>query len=176
MSNTHIMVDIETLGTSPRSVIFSVGAIKIKDAKIAGEFLGNPSIESSLDSGFKIEAKTLKWWMTQSDEARLQFNQSTGSLRETLRDFTYWAGPSKSLYLWGNGADFDNTHLAEAYKACKMDVPWNFWNSRCFRTLKGLFPDSKIPLKVGTKHHALNDALAQAHHLIQIFKDNELSY
>jgi|TARA_R110000824_G_scaffold205274_3_gene390051 DNA polymerase III epsilon subunit-like protein len=176
MSNTHIMLDIETLGTSPRSVIFAIGAIKIKDGEIKGEFLGYPSIESSLDIGLSIEAETLKWWMTQNDDARKQFNQNTGKLKEVLSDFSHWCGSARDLYLWGNGADFDNTHIAEAYKACGMSVPWNFWNSRCFRTLKGLFPDSKIPLKVGTKHHALNDALAQAHHLMQIFKDNELSY
>lgn len=176
MSNTHIMLDIETLGTSPKSVIFSIGAIKIKEGKITGEFLGLPSIESCLDLGLKIEAGTLKWWMKQSDQARLQFSQSTGSIGEILSDFSYWVGASNNLYMWGNGSDFDNSHLAEAYKACKMEVPWNFWNSRCFRTLKGLFPDVEPSLKVGTKHNALNDALVQAHHLIKIFKDNELSY
>jgi hypothetical protein len=129
-----------------------------------------------LDLGLKIEAGTLKWWMKQSDQARLQFSQSTGSIGEILSDFSYWVGASSNLYMWGNGSDFDNSHLAEAYKACKMEVPWNFWNSRCFRTLKGLFPDVEPSLKVGTKHNALNDALVQAHHLIKIFKDNELSY
>ncbi len=170
------MLDIETLGTSPKSVIFAVGAVKIKDNKIAGSFLGYPSIESCLDLGLTIEADTLKWWMTQSDDARKQFSEKTGKLKEILSDFNYWCGTSNDLYLWGNGADFDNVHLAEAYKACKMNQPWKFWNSRCFRTIKGLYPDTISPLKVGTKHNALNDALAQAHHLIQIFKDNGLPY
>ena len=61
--NTHIMVDIETLGTSPKSVIFSIAAIKIKSNKIAGEFIAHPSIESGLELGFKVQADTLKWWM-----------------------------------------------------------------------------------------------------------------
>ena len=50
MSNTHIMVDIETLGTSPKSVIFSIAAIKIKSNKIAGEFIAHPSVESGTGS------------------------------------------------------------------------------------------------------------------------------
>ena len=175
MNNTHIMVDIETLGTSPRSVIFSIAAIKIKRNKIAGEFVAQPSIESNLELGFKIEPGTLKWWMEQPEDARQQMCHSTGKLSETLSDFAYWCGPNNNLYLWGNGADFDNTHLAEAYKACGMEAPWKFWNSRCFRTLKGMFPGTEAPMQVGTKHHALNDALCQAHHLIKIFQENELS-
>tara|TARA_R100001440_G_C2512772_1_gene118056 strand:+ start:387 stop:914 length:528 start_codon:yes stop_codon:yes gene_type:complete len=175
MSNTHIMVDIETLGTSPKSVIFSIAAIKIKSNKIAGEFIAHPSIESGLKLGFKVQADTLKWWMFQDEEAREQITNSTSDLPTALNDLRHWMGPNNNLYLWGNGADFDNVHLAEAYKACKMQVPWRFWNSRCFRTLKETFPLSETPLQVGTKHHALNDALSQAHHLIQIFKDNALS-
>lgn len=176
MSDTHIMVDIETLGTSPRSVIFAIAAIKIKNNKIAGEFIAQPSIESSLELGLTIDSGSLKWWMTQHEDARMQMCKSTGTLSESLSDFDYWMGPNNNLYLWGNGADFDNAHLAEAYKVCGMNQPWKFWNSRCFRTLKGLFPKTEAPMQVGTKHHALNDALCQAHHLIKIFEENALPF
>lgn len=176
MSNTHIMLDIETLGTSPRSVIFAIGAVKIKSNKIAGQFYAQPSIESGLDLGFNIQPDTLKWWMNQSEEARKQIQESSSNLETALNEFSHWAGAPNNLFMWGNGSDFDNAHLAEAYKACKLKLPWNFWNSRCFRTIKGLFPDTESPMVVGTKHHALNDALCQSHHLIQIFKDNGLSY
>ena len=100
MHNTHIMVDIETLGTSPRSVIFSIAAIKIKSNKIAGEFVAQPSIESNLELGFKIEPGTLKWWMEQPEDARQQMCHSTGTLRESLSDFSYWMGPTNNLFLW----------------------------------------------------------------------------
>ncbi len=171
---THIMVDLETLGTRPGSAIFSIGAIKFKDNKIIGEFLGNPSLESNIDNGLTLDPHTIRWWMAQDDKARSQFENATGELKGVLKDFSTWAGPAKNLAMWGCGSDFDNALLAEAYKRCEMQVPWNFWNGRCYRTIKEMFPDIE-PTFVGVKHNALDDAMAQAHHLIKIFKEHGFS-
>ncbi len=163
---THIMVDLETLGTRPGSAIFSIGAIKFKDNKIIGEFLGNPSLESNIDNGLTLDPHTIRWWMAQDDKARSQFENATGELKGVLKDFSTWAGPAKNLAMWGCGSDFDNALLAEAYKRCEMQVR--------YRTIKEMFPDIE-PTFVGVKHNALDDAMAQAHHLIKIFKEHGFS-
>lgn len=72
-----------------------------------------------------------------------------------------------SRLLWGNGSDFDNVILASAYRSCNLEVPWKFWNNRCYRTVKALRPDIKIH-RSGTYHNALDDAVSQAEHLMRM--------
>jgi hypothetical protein len=52
-----------------------------------------------------------------------------------------------------------------------MEVPWKFWNSRCFRTYKNL-PGAKSVRApdAGIKHNAMADALTQAQTLCAIQK------
>ncbi len=69
--------------------------------------------------------------------------------------------------MWGNGSDFDNTLLEEAYRATGIKPPWRFTGNRCYRTVKNLFPDVWVD-PVGTAHNALDDATYQANHLIAI--------
>jgi inhibitor of KinA sporulation pathway (predicted exonuclease) len=49
---------------------------------------------------------------------------------------------------------------------------WKFYNNRCYRTLKNL-PAAKgttIDRGTGTHHNALDDAVSQAKHAVQILK------
>ncbi len=50
-----------------------------------------------------------------------------------------------------------------------MEEPWNFWNNRCYRTLKNLHPKIEL-VRTGVHHHALADAKTQALHLLEILK------
>ena len=70
-------------------------------------------------------------------------------------------------HIWGNGAAFDNVVLASAFRATGMQVPWAFWNDRCYRTVKSLFSNVKLK-RSGTHHNALDDAVTQAKHLLEI--------
>jgi len=50
-----------------------------------------------------------------------------------------------------------------------MERPWYFWNDRCYRTMKSLYP--QIPMeRDGVHHNALDDAISQARHLMAILK------
>lgn len=46
---------------------------------------------------------------------------------------------------------------------------WEFWNNRCFRTLKGMAPHIKTE-RQGTYHNALDDAKTQALHAIKVLQ------
>jgi exodeoxyribonuclease VIII len=48
---------------------------------------------------------------------------------------------------------------------------WEFWKDKCYRTVKGMYPDVKME-RSGTHHNALDDAFYQTLHLIAI---NEVS-
>jgi hypothetical protein len=104
------------------------------------------------------------WWMKQGELARKEIYEAHDELVEVLIDFAKWLPDGSKV--WGNGSDFDNVILAAAYAKVGIDCPWQFWNNRCFRTLKSICP-IKHEFK-GTAHNALDDAHNQAEHLILI--------
>jgi exodeoxyribonuclease VIII len=53
--------------------------------------------------------------------------------------------------------------VAHAIKRAGQDVPWQFWNTRCFRTLKNMQAAKNVTVpRAGVHHNALHDALYQA--------------
>lgn len=161
----HIMIDMETLGTSASAVILSIGAVRfdLTSQAVADEgFYSSISIESNLDNSRRIQEDTLKWWFSQDKEAQQVFFEPKDALNDALMDFIEWVGPDDHT-MWSNGADFDLPMLAHAYSQLQIAPPWKFWNSRCMRTYKNLpgAKDVQVPF-VGVKHNALSDAFHQA--------------
>jgi inhibitor of KinA sporulation pathway (predicted exonuclease) len=76
--------------------------------------------------------------------------------------------------VWGNGADFDNPILAAAYRATGISQGWKPYNGRCYRTIKNLAPQVRL-VRTGTHHNALDDARAQAQHLLDIVEYTSLT-
>lgn len=170
-----VMVDLETLGTKADAVIMSIGAVRFnRNTNDIDDhaFYASISIESNLDVGRTIEEGTLIWWLGQDADARRVFTEAKTTLGEGLETFTDWieAGDS-NVRIWSCGADFDIPMLAHAYAQFKLDAPWKFWNTGCYRTMKNL-PIAKsaaVPLRVA-HHNAMADAHYQARHLQNIFK------
>ena len=175
------MLDLETLGKEPKSVIVSIGAVEFSETEVSeNKFYINIDPEDCQSYGLKINASTFLWWMGQSEAARLAITGSEKvKLKEALISFSSWLleGHNHSLkddvIVWGNGADFDNTILSSSYSETGLEQPWSFRNNRCYRTIKNLSPDIKIETS-GSRHNALDDAVSQAHHLIKIFSNNSL--
>jgi exodeoxyribonuclease VIII len=82
-----------------------------------------------------------------------------------------WMPPKDASRVWGNGANFDNALVAAAYRANKMDLPWDYWNDRCYRTIAAMFMKTRVD-RVGTGHHALDDAKTQALRLLKMQEDH----
>lgn len=161
----HIMIDTETLGTTASAVIMSIGAVKfdLTSDKIDDKgFYASIDIESNLDLGRRIQEDTLLWWLKQEVAAQHVFHEAKVPLAAALADLSDWIG-NDGYTVWSNGADFDLPMVAHAYSQVGMEVPWKFWNSRCFRTYKNLpgAKDIRLPA-AGVKHNALSDAVQQA--------------
>jgi exodeoxyribonuclease VIII len=164
----NVMVDLETLGNGNNSVIISIGAVKFDVLTGVSEdtfyVVVDPS--SCVATGLEMDASTVVWWMSQTEDARAVFNDQTRvTLEEALQRFSAWYPEGAAL--WGNGASFDNTILANAYRKVGVEQPWKFWDDRCYRTLKNMSP----PLfhqRMGTHHNALDDAIFQAEHAVKI--------
>lgn len=168
---SNVMIDIETLGTESNSVIFSLGAAKFNSKGANDTFYRVIDIETCTKYGLVINGSTVQWWMGQSEEARKVFKEKGDSLFNVLSDFSKFIDVSaegkNKIKVWGNGSDFDNVILANAYSAVNLPLPWKFWNNRCYRTMKNIF--SGVPFnRAGTHHNALDDAVSQAEHLVEI--------
>jgi hypothetical protein len=167
----HIMLDLETLGTTPGCAILSIGAVKFNHERLLGEFDEVIEPQSAQASGLRIDGDTVLWWMSKSDAARKAI---TGGNRKhifvVLEAFAKWVNfPADRTYLWGHGADFDNVILDAAYRATKIVRPWGKYNNRCFRTLKAMHPEIQMTYK-GVAHNALDDAKNQARHVCRIYR------
>lgn len=168
---TQVMVDLETLGNGNKAVIIAIGAVKFDpDLKTVDPdtFYSLVDPQSCVDVGLEMDVSTVMWWLRQSDEAREALRPedlNKPSIFAALTSLMDWYG--SDLPTWGNGATFDNVILRNAYKAIRTEAPWSFWNDRCYRTIKNQHPNVKMA-RTGTHHNALDDAMSQANHLIQL--------
>lgn len=180
LPGSHIMIDIETLGTAPGSIITSIGAcqfIFVQDAETGNRntlfnlfsFTKHIDIKDSLDQGGKISKSTLLWWLQQSEEARKDLvshqDEQAVTVKEALIAFNQWFNdlkqPADETFVWANGAGFDPVLMEYWYRHCQVPIPWAFHNLRCYRTLKALYPLDKPVEQYDTRHTALADAAYQ---------------
>jgi len=165
---TQIMLDLETLGARPGSVVVAIGAVKFDGEKITDEFYVRINAASCVQLGLQMDPETVMWWLQQADGPRLEITKPAANLSVALLQFSAWVGTDEAE-MWGNGAAFDNVLLVEAYRAAGQKPPWDFWNDRCYRTMKNLCPQV-IMQREGVHHHAQYDARDQALHLMAIFR------
>lgn len=161
----RVMIDLETFGTRPGSLIVSLGAVRFGEGKILDRYYARIDPLDAQARGLVIDAATVVWWMQQSAESRIEIAAGGGKpLADVLGEFGAWLG-EEPTEIWGNGASFDNVLLDEAFRACGLKRPWAFWMDRCYRTMKERHPEVKLVRK-GTHHNALDDAESQAMHLM----------
>lgn len=161
----HVMLDLETMGRTTTAPIVAIGAVTFTSVGVHDSFYTAIQLQSAAE-GAVIDPETVLWWLEQSDDVRAEVRRATEPQYRALERFANWL-PQEFAGIWGNGAGFDNALLAAAYTRMKLPVPWRFWQDRCYRTVKSLFPG--VPYtRTGTHHHALDDARTQAEHLIAI--------
>ena len=198
-----IMLDIETLGTEPGSVITQIAAVQFDpvEGTLGKCLVLNVDIQSSLDLGMTVSGSTLSWWMLQSPETFKSISsEPKEKLPAALLRLSDFILNSKLENIWGFGANFDITLLEVAYKKCNYETlqAWKYPQVSCLRTLTkysriqrpkflskeeykalGLCSDIKDTEKVletvPVKHHALWDAVLQAYWALQILCPVELA-
>lgn len=174
------MLDLETLGVRHNAPIISIGAVffDITNATIGEQFYVVVDLKSSSEHAV-MDANTVKWWMKQSDEARLVFNDTSAvSLVGALEQFSNFIRANcsfDSVKVWGNGINFDNVILREAYYQVGMSPPWRYVNDRDVRTIVDLANDItgfdvKTAPKTGIVHNALDDAIYQSKYVSNAFQ------
>lgn len=165
----EIMLDLETLSTQPNASILSMAAVDVDN-------LDNYFFSAVSDPNGAVDIDTIRWWLDQDKEAQV-YLQTPKPLVEVLLTFITWAQniiKDNDYTLWGNGADFDNVILRQAFKRVNITPFWPRRNNRCFRTIKNLFPQVPEPEFIGIKHNPVDDAKHQARWLNKIKKYIEI--
>lgn len=172
MKRKHVMIDFETYSTHPNAVPLSLGAVAFDaDGISEKKFYINIDRNDAIALGMHVLPATVSWWEKQSEEAKAALIQEpVVTVIEALTLFTHWTREVGGLYLWGNGADFDNPILRSCFVAIDADMPFKPYNGRCYRTIKSIPGMPRMEKRMGTHHNALDDAESQAIHLIEMNK------
>ena len=163
MNLRHVMIDLETMGTTPNAAIVSIGAV-IFDPRY--NIVSKDTFYTELDwrnQGRHFEPSTREWWSKQSVIAKQVLHRGTISLPDALEDLTFWL--PDDVRVWGNGPTFDISIPEDAFRQHKIDIPWKHWNIRDMRTAKDMFESQRggLPMpKLNNNHNALQDAINQA--------------
>jgi exodeoxyribonuclease VIII len=158
LSMAHLMIDIETLGTTPDAHILTIAA-QIFDP-LQRDWLGQSyyaRIDFESQENRRIEQGTLEWWATQKESQTEAFAEDNRiPLDQALTELGRLIWQSKRI--WANGSNFDMTILEDAYKSYNMALPWQYFHVRDARTVYSLTPNlNSYP----ASHHALEDCRRQ---------------
>lgn len=159
---THLMLDLETLGTAPGSIILSVGAVKFdpKTGEVGDAFYQNVDRVRSKQMGLREDPETVLWWSKQSREAQNALETDCVPFGEMHADFLkFFKGCDR---VWAQGASFDPVLYEAACRVAKVAVPWKYWMMRDTRTVYDLagLDDRKVK-REGTYHRADDDCRHQ---------------
>jgi hypothetical protein len=164
-------LDIETFGTTPSSLVLSVGyaVVDIEDPefKTKAEFLVRPSLDQQ--PGRKIREETMQWWMEQKPEIlRAQFTAQRVPIEQIFQAF-------RSVHvesIWAVGAAFDFAIMRDLFDKAGFDeTPWAFYRERCLRTVREVLDPTRqyAPPANTEAHDALADAVWQAKYVHNLY-------
>lgn len=158
------MLDIETLATSPDSVILTFGAIKFDpfdpDREMGPGLYFRINVDEQINLGRHVDENTVAWWGTQNEQVR---EEALGEYdRISLEDFTkelnkFVVGVNR---IWAQGPVFDIVILENLYRQLQKPTPWPYYLIRDSRTLLKALGDTR---QAGAMlHNALADCVSQA--------------
>jgi hypothetical protein len=182
MTYTDIMLDFETLADTPNAAILSMAAVpfNLETGEMGNEFYEYINLQSCLDAGMEVTGNTFYWWLTKSEDARMEIasNDKRRHLDYIPSAFRAWVATvrqslgEKDLRIWGNGAKFDLGIIDNIFRKTHTINPFDFRKERCVRTYASLRPDIMASFEYkGTKHHPVDDCRNQIRYVCLIHAD-----
>ena len=173
---SDVMLDIETLATSPDAVVLTFGAVKF-DPFDSSKPMNNGlyfrvNVDEQLALGRNVDPNTVEWWGTQNEQVR---DEALGeSDRTSLEDFTrqlnkFIVGADR---IWAQGPVFDIVIIENLYRQMGKPAPWQYYTIRDSRTLLKALGDDRKPGEL--LHNALADCVSQAEAVQSAVKRFEL--
>jgi hypothetical protein len=165
--SSHLMIDIEGLGTGPDAAILTIAAQSF-DPFGTGHYDRHYYARITLESqeNRRIQDDTLAWWATQPEAQQEAFAEDNRIPLDQALDELYRLAWQHD-YIWAQGPTYDINILEHAYKSYNKTQPWQFYRIRDSRTVLSLWPGRPVP---PTSHHALEDTRKQINILQQTLK------
>ena len=104
----NIMLDLETFGTVPGTVIRSVGMVYFDPhtGEMGEEFYANITENDQLTKGCHKDPQTVAWWNKQGEaQEQLLINQRT--FLDVCYAMAKFIGPVRQKRIWSQGSNFD---------------------------------------------------------------------
>lgn len=171
-----IMLDIETLGTTPGCIVLAAGLVVIRNNEIiydSGEIVFNYA--DSLASGFESNPETEAWWEAHDGVPQHYWNQprhhvsTIGQLRTIVKIISGHIeqfGASEEVLYWSRG-HFDYPILSVYFNEYGMQPPWE-GRHRQMRDLRTALDVLQYDITGEPKYHRANlDAVQQAEQLVK---------
>ena len=176
--DSHIAIDIETMGTEINSVILSIGAVGFDTIGIHQLFHVSIEMDSCIEYGMELSTDTLIWWLVQDKKAKdslVDKMKTAIPISDALEDFKKFymnfdgtkEFKKRKTCIWGNGSDFDNAMLSYACYKTGVEYPAPYWCNRDMRTILALCEGKVKRVEPKIKHSAISDAEAQATTIIE---------
>jgi hypothetical protein len=159
----HLMVDLETMAVSPRTVVLTLGAVTFNPFtdEIYDELYFKVDLDDQDKLGREIDPNTLDWWAKQNPEVMEEAFSPDDRvpLEKAIDQFHKFAWGCDKF--WSHGAVFDLMIIEDIYRQLQRPIPWEFWRLRDTRTLFDI-ADPEMEKSVTQQHNALFDAIRQA--------------
>ena len=160
----HVMLDIETLATTPDAVVMSVGVVKFDPhtGTPYNKTLWRPDIDEQTERDRHVSESTLEWWAKQPDHIQEDAFSDEGRIpvTEFMKELNrYCVGADK---IWCQGPQFDMLILENLYIQYGHHFGWQFWQIMDCRTLFQLMPVDPRKAIQQDLHSADADAYYQA--------------
>ncbi len=160
-----MMIDIETLGTTPDAVVVQIGVVVGNTETGAVLRKVGWCISTDEQRDRRMDYDTLCWWMLQADDVRQRVFDMKHAITPTraCAEIDALLSEFQPEEIWAGPAMFDLPILTHLFGR----KPWAFWKERCLLTLrKHVDPDRKLqPPDNILAHDAVADAAWQFDYL-----------
>ncbi len=157
-----IMLDIETLDVAPTAQLLQIGAVNILKPHL--DFEATISVRSQQDYFVTVSRDTVDFWQGLPEEVKQRVFCGKAHVQDALLLFARWLPKGARLFCYGAAFDFPILH--HHYHLNGLEIPWNYRDLRCFRTIYAQHREHFAKAKAEIEHDALYDAKAQA----QVFR------
>ena len=193
-NNLHFMLDIETLGTEPDSIVTELGIYTFSknDSYIPASLYGRIGITDQIYAGRTVSSDTLKWHFEKNSVNFLEYiDADKSNVDDALVALKVFVEAEKKkipgckIYIWANSPIFDIIILKDLYKSLGYPIEETIFNEDLFkyqtimdyRTITKLINKEDLNLikeevemesEEGSYHNALYDAIHQSKVLMKI--------
>lgn len=172
-----VMIDIETLSTSRKAVVLSIGAVVFDPdtLRTGSQFYSTLRVQPQLDRGREITEDTLRFWISQPKEILQQAFPAIGKDPGlVLIDFNRFLTEETNgrPIVWGNGSLFDIGILENLFDdySDATKLPWTFRDVMDLRTFQRFVGNGEKVTRSFSHHNALTDAIDQTAYILNCLR------